>query len=70
MLDGGVDLSPYIAEIADRLHDRLTEVSCGIQESLEGHIPELRGDAWFRDCSAPVSRAMRSFSCPRCAATR
>ena len=43
-LDGDVDLSPYVAETADRLHDQLAEVSSGIQSSLEDHIPELRGD--------------------------
>jgi hypothetical protein len=44
-LDGDVDLSRYVAEIADRLHVRLAEVSSGIQGALEDHIPELRGDA-------------------------
>jgi PucR C-terminal helix-turn-helix domain len=44
-VDGDVDLSPYVAETADRLHHRLTEVSSGIQTLLEDHIPELRGDA-------------------------
>jgi GGDEF-like domain/PucR C-terminal helix-turn-helix domain len=44
-LDGDVDVSRYVAETADRLHDRLAAVSSGIQGSLEDHIPELRGDA-------------------------
>ncbi len=44
-LDGDVDVSRYVAETADRLHDRLAVVSSGIQGSLEDHIPELRGDA-------------------------
>jgi hypothetical protein len=44
-LDGDVDVSAYVAEIADRLRDRLAAVSSGIQGSLEDHIPELRGDA-------------------------
>src|SRR5262245_2038271 len=44
-LDGDVDVSRYVAETADRLRDRLAEVSSGIQGSLEDHIPELRGDA-------------------------
>jgi hypothetical protein len=43
-LDGNVDVSRYIAETADRLHDRLAAVSSGIQGLLEDHIPELRGD--------------------------
>ena len=44
-LDGDVDLSRYVAETADRLHDRLAELSSGIQRLLEEQIPELRGDA-------------------------
>ena len=44
-LDGDVDLSRYVAEAADRLHDRLAELSSGIQSLLEEQIPELRGDA-------------------------
>ena len=43
--DDDVDVSRYVAETADRLHDRLAAVSSGIQGSLEEHIPELRGDA-------------------------
>ena len=43
--DDDVDVSRYVAETADRLHDRLAAVSSGIQGSLEDHIPELRGDA-------------------------
>ena len=44
-LDGGVDVSRYVAEAADRLRDRLAELSSGIQSLLEEQIPELRGDA-------------------------
>ncbi|HTH85283.1 PucR family transcriptional regulator [Mycobacterium sp.] len=44
-LDGDVDVSPYVAKTADRLSNRLAELSSGIQRSLEDHIPELRGDA-------------------------
>ena len=44
-LDGDVDVSRYVAEAADRLHDRLAELSSGIQSLLEEQIPELRGDA-------------------------
>jgi hypothetical protein len=43
-LDGDVDVSRYVAETADRLHERLADVSAGIQGLLEDHIPELRGD--------------------------
>jgi sugar diacid utilization regulator len=43
--DDDVDLGRYVAEAADRLHNRLSAVSAGIQGSLEDHIPELRGDA-------------------------
>src|ERR1700754_4298305 len=44
-LDGDVDVSPYVAKTADRLSNRLAELSSGIQGLLEEHIPELRGDA-------------------------
>src|ERR1700754_2881737 len=44
-LDGDVDVSPYVAKTADRLSNRLAELSSGIQGLLEDHIPELRGDA-------------------------
>jgi hypothetical protein len=44
-LDSDVEVRRYIAETADRLHDRLAEVSSGVQGSLEDHIPELRRDA-------------------------
>ncbi|HZN80692.1 MAG TPA: PucR family transcriptional regulator, partial [Mycobacterium sp.] len=43
--DDDVDVSRYVAETADRLHDRLAAVSSGIQSLLEDDIPELRGDA-------------------------
>jgi DNA-binding NarL/FixJ family response regulator len=43
--DDDVDVSRYVAETADRLHDRLAAVSSGIQGLLEDDIPELRGDA-------------------------
>jgi hypothetical protein len=44
-LDGDIDVSRYVAEAADRLHDRLAAISSGIQGLLEDLIPELRGDA-------------------------
>jgi hypothetical protein len=43
--DDDVDVSRYVAETADRLHDRLAAVSSGIRGLLEDDIPELRGDA-------------------------
>jgi hypothetical protein len=44
-LDTGVEVNSYVAEVADRLHDRLAEVSSAIRRSLEDQIPELRGNA-------------------------
>jgi PucR C-terminal helix-turn-helix domain/GGDEF-like domain len=43
--DGDVDQDRYVAETADRLHTRLAAISSSVQDSLEDHIPELRGDA-------------------------
>jgi GGDEF-like domain/PucR C-terminal helix-turn-helix domain len=44
-VDSDIGVKSYIAEIAGRLHDRLVEVSSAVRRSLEGQIPELRGDA-------------------------
>jgi DNA-binding PucR family transcriptional regulator len=44
-LDTGVGVNSYVAEVADRLHGRLAEVSSELRRSLEDQIPELRGDA-------------------------
>jgi hypothetical protein len=44
-LDDDVEVSRYVAETAERLHDRLADVSSIIHRSLEDQIPELRGDA-------------------------
>jgi hypothetical protein len=44
-LDEDVEVSRYVAETADRLHDRLSAVSSIILGNLEDQIPELRGDA-------------------------
>ena len=44
-LDSDVEVSRYVAETADRLHDRLADVSSDILRTLEDQIPELRGDA-------------------------
>jgi DNA-binding PucR family transcriptional regulator len=39
------DISAYVAQAAERMHDRLAEVSSSIRQSLEDDIPELRGNA-------------------------
>jgi DNA-binding PucR family transcriptional regulator len=44
-LDEDVEVSRYVAETADRLHDRLADLSSIILGNLEDQIPELRGDA-------------------------
>ena len=48
-LDSDVEVSRYVAETADRLHDRLADVSSTILRTLEDQIPDLRGDA--RQCA-------------------
>jgi hypothetical protein len=40
-----VGVNSYVAEVADRLHDRVADVSSIIHRALEEQIPELRGDA-------------------------
>jgi hypothetical protein len=49
MIDPGVDdsadLGGYVARVAERMHERLAEVSSFIRRSLEGEIPELHSDA-------------------------
>jgi DNA-binding PucR family transcriptional regulator len=40
-----VDVSRYVAETADRLHDRLADVSSTILRTLQDQIPDLHGDA-------------------------
>jgi hypothetical protein len=44
-LDSAVGVKSYVAEVADRLHGRLLDVSSMLRRSLEDQIPELRGDA-------------------------
>jgi hypothetical protein len=39
------DISAYVAQAAERMHDRLAEVPSSIRRSLEDDIPELRGNA-------------------------
>jgi hypothetical protein len=43
-LDSDVGVSRCVAEVAGRLHGRLTEVTSEIHRALEDQIPELRGD--------------------------
>jgi hypothetical protein len=43
-LDTGVGVNSYVAEVADRLHKRLVELSSALRRSLEDQIPELRGN--------------------------
>jgi len=44
-LDTDVGVKRYVAEVADRLHGRLGDVSSALRRSLEDQIAELRGDA-------------------------
>jgi len=44
-IDDGVEVSRYVAETAERLHDRIADASSVIRTSLEDQIPELHGDA-------------------------
>jgi len=44
-VDTGVEVNSYVAQVADRLHDRAADASSVIFRSLEEQIPELRGDA-------------------------
>jgi DNA-binding PucR family transcriptional regulator len=39
------DIGGYVAQVAERMHQRLAEVSSFIRRCLEEEIPELRGDA-------------------------
>ncbi len=48
-LENDVDVSRYVAQTAERMHDRLAAVSSFIRDSLEEEIPELRGDARLID---------------------
>jgi DNA-binding PucR family transcriptional regulator len=43
-LDSGVEVNGYVAEVAGRLHGQVADVSSALRRSLEGQIPELRGD--------------------------
>jgi hypothetical protein len=44
-LDAEVEVGRYVADTANRLHDRLSALSSIILGNLEDQIPELRGDA-------------------------
>ncbi len=48
-LDNAVDVGRYVAEIGSRLHGRLAVLSSDMWHSLEGDIPELRGDAGLEE---------------------
>ncbi|MDH6193558.1 DNA-binding PucR family transcriptional regulator [Mycobacterium frederiksbergense] len=51
MANGGpdADVIRFVEVTADRLHDRLAELSMYIRASLEAEMPELRGDARLLD---------------------
>jgi DNA-binding PucR family transcriptional regulator len=44
-LNDNADISDYVAQAAERMHERLAEVSSSIRRSLEDEIPELHGNA-------------------------
>jgi DNA-binding PucR family transcriptional regulator len=44
-LDSDVEVTRYVAETADRLHDRLADVSSTVLRTFEAQIPDLQGDA-------------------------
>jgi hypothetical protein len=44
-LDSDIGVKSYVAEVADRLHDRVVDLSAELRRILEDQIPELRGDA-------------------------
>ncbi|WP_328402218.1 PucR family transcriptional regulator [Nocardia sp. NBC_00403] len=43
--DSDVDVSRYVAGIAARMNERVTDISALLRRGLEDEIPELRGDA-------------------------
>ncbi|MFD6156963.1 PucR family transcriptional regulator [Nocardia sp. NPDC060256] len=43
--DADVDVRPYVAGIAARLNERVTQISASLRLGLEDDIPELRGDS-------------------------
>jgi hypothetical protein len=44
-LEGDIEVSSYVAGVAARLNERLTELSSALGRFLEEQIPELHGDA-------------------------
>jgi hypothetical protein len=44
-LDSEVEVTSYVAEVATRLNGQVVALSSALGQSLEGQIPELRGDA-------------------------
>lgn len=51
--DGAVEVSRHVAATAERLHNRLAELSTGMRGSLEDQIPELRGDKRIMELLGP-----------------
>jgi DNA-binding PucR family transcriptional regulator len=51
--DGDVEVSGHVAETAERLHNRLAELSSVMRGSLEDQIPELRGDKRIMELLGP-----------------
>jgi len=43
--DAEVDVRPYVAGIAARLNERVTQISASLRHGLEDDIPELRGES-------------------------
>jgi DNA-binding PucR family transcriptional regulator len=52
-VDGDVGVARHIAKTAGRLHERLAQLSSGMQLYLEDQIPELRGDARVMELHGP-----------------
>ncbi len=52
-LDSGVQVGHHVAETAERLHNRLPDLSSGMRQSLEDQIPELRGDERIMELLGP-----------------
>jgi len=51
--EGDVQVGHHVAETAERLHNRLADLSSAMRESLEDQIPELRGDERIMELLGP-----------------
>jgi DNA-binding PucR family transcriptional regulator len=51
--DSDVQVGRHVAETAERLHNRLAELSAGMHRSLEDQIPELHGDERIMELLGP-----------------